>query len=568
MKLTLCKKREAIIEEERHMLVLGGPGSGKTTVALLRAQKRIQTLELGQSILFLSFSRAAIRQVILRCKELLRPTERELITVQTYHSFCLEFLRTHGRLLNGKPVRVIFPSDEKVRKASFAGDWAAECLRLSASESAYSFDLFAAGAATLLERCKCLRTLISDRYPLIVVDEFQDTNDDQWRLVCALAEQSRLFCLADPDQRIFDYQENISPRRLEMLRERFDVADYDLGEENHRSPNSEILKVADAILNNRTPLPTSRDVSMLSYWPNVFASKVHASVAWMFSKLRHRGVAEPTVAVLTRTNPFLAELSFLLSEEHTLRGQTLRPINHDILWDAELSAASAGVVASILEWEIGGGPPAVRHTLTQLANFYRLKHSLHDHQTDADRAAQFDEAVAKIQQGRASRVNAVKGIVDAYNAAAPSVGEVVADWRAALQMLQHIPALDDLYRETRLVRLFRATDALATGLHQRWLESGTYKGASETVRRILEQERLLSIERDTKGCILMTMHKSKGKEFDGVVLVERSHSAPFFDERDGGPPYERSRRLLRVGLTRARMLATIVRPANAPPLVG
>jgi DNA helicase-2/ATP-dependent DNA helicase PcrA len=64
----------------------------------------------------------------------------------------------------------------------------------------------------------------------------------------------------------------------------------------------------------------------------------------------------------------------------------------------------------------------------------------------------------------------------------------------------------------------------------------------------------------------MNMHKSKGKEFDGVVLVEGAFKSGFFNEREK-PPFEPSRRLLRVGLTRARTLVTIVRPQKARPLV-
>jgi DNA helicase-2/ATP-dependent DNA helicase PcrA len=65
----------------------------------------------------------------------------------------------------------------------------------------------------------------------------------------------------------------------------------------------------------------------------------------------------------------------------------------------------------------------------------------------------------------------------------------------------------------------------------------------------------------------MNMHKAKGKEFDGVVLIEGAFKSSFFDERNEQPPFQRSRRLLRVGLTRARSIVTIVRPANARSLV-
>ena len=62
----------------------------------------------------------------------------------------------------------------------------------------------------------------------------------------------------------------------------------------------------------------------------------------------------------------------------------------------------------------------------------------------------------------------------------------------------------------------------------------------------------------------MTMHKSKGKEFDGVVLVEGQFRGPFFDSREKWPN-PASRRLLRVGITRARHRVAIVRPNGALP---
>lgn len=83
------------------------------------------------------------------------------------------------------------------------------------------------------------------------------------------------------------------------------------------------------------------------------------------------------------------------------------------------------------------------------------------------------------------------------------------------------------------------------------------------MKRILDQERLIAADRDPQGCVLMNMHKAKGKEFDGVVLVKGAFKLGFFDKRYEGPPYERSRRLLRVD----SRLATIVRPQTADPLV-
>lgn len=399
---------------------------------------------------------------------------------------------------------------------------------------------------------------------MIIVDEFQDTDDDQWRIVRALAMETVAFCVADPDQRIFEYRPGVDPHQF--LRKELAPAEFDLGSENRRSPNAGILQFADAVLRNRGPLPETSDVIIGHYWPDAFASTAHAAVLFTFSALAKRKIDSPCVAVLCRSNAFVAELSGILSEEHRFNGRALRPVDHDVVWDAELSAAAATVVASVLEWPAAPAEVAVARTLQRIADFYRVKNAEKSTQSAANSARQYEEGAAAVARGDMPRPKAMRALMAAHEAGISQVGDPVADWLAARRLLRDIDALSELYREVRLVRLFRATDALAAGLAERWLASGSYAGGSDIVKRILDQEKLISAERDPEGCILMNMHKAKGKEFDTVVLVEGAYKSGFFNDREP-PPYEPSRCLLRVALTRARTLVTLVRPQGARPLV-
>jgi DNA helicase-2/ATP-dependent DNA helicase PcrA len=564
-----CDKRLAIIGHDGHLLVTGGPGSGKTTVALMSAKQRRSLLGPGQRILFLSFSRAAVRQVLTRCKQILSRDERSCIEVQTYHAFCMEVLQAHGRLLSRRAARFLYPDAERLRHADFDGDWNVECRRLAREEGLFAFDLFGASVAELFERCSSACRLYADAYPVIILDEFQDTDDDQWRIVQALAPHTRIFALADPEQRIFDYRPNIDPLRLDSLREVIKPQEFDLGGENHRSPASDILSFANAVLRGRGPLPESKDVKLRPYYgANDFPATVHVAVVATLNTLRKRGINRPCLAVLCRTNQLVASVSGVLEEEHTYNNATLPPIAHDVLWDAELAAAAAHVVASIMEWPTDQEPSGVHRTLNLVARYHRLKNAEHPSKAAADAFRKAEaEAQRVLTPSARLRTKAAKELVAARAGWIAFVGDSVRDWRQARRLLWDIAPLRELYKEAQLVRLFGARDELATGLSDLWIAKGSYDGALDVVRRTLERQRLISTERDHEGCVLMNMHKSKGKEFDGVVLVEGTYAGQFLDAQREAPPYPYSRRLLRVAITRARTLVTIVRPRRALPLV-
>ncbi len=118
-----------------------------------------------------------------------------------------------------------------------------------------------------------------------------------------------------------------------------------------------------------------------------------------------------------------------------------------------------------------------------------------------------------------------------------------------------------------MVRLSKAGDPIAMALSELWAQTATYTGAVERVAAILDQQRLVGADRPPRGCILMTIHKSKGKEFDAVVIVEGYRGGALLKEAEA-PKYENSRRVLRVGITKRAACRPYRPPGRCHPLFG
>lgn len=566
MEVQLSETAQEALEHDCPVLVLGGPGSGKTTLSLLKAQAMLPALYPGQEILFLSFSRAAVRQVEIRCCDILRSEERRQIAVRTYHAFAMDILRAHGRLLTGHVPRIIYPGEEKLAKAVFDGDWDAEAKRFARDEGRYVFSQFAAAAARLVTGSASIASLLANRYPVIILDEFQDTDDAQWDLVKALSARSKTMFMADPDQRIFDYDPRVDPERLKHLRTHLKPAEFDLSGENHRSPDAGILQYANAVLTNR-PLPNTKDVITRSYRQDAFDSTVHAGVAWMLDSLRKAGIAYPSVVVLARTNALVGKLSTILGQEHNFNGQPISPVEHDVLWDADLTAAAALVVASILEWQSHPKEVALGHTFGRIAEYFDAKNAARATDSARQTSKRYRKAAGRARRGEVPQLKSAKALTASYDSGLVLQGDPAKDWVRARDLLDVGNDLSDLLANAKFVRLFRATDEIGNRLVSSWDLRGTYGRATDLVRRALNVVKLQSDQRDPRGCVLMTIHKAKGKEFDGVLLVDRQYQGAFFRDTDTEAQRAAARRLLRVGITRARHQVVIVRPHGVPPLV-
>jgi DNA helicase II / ATP-dependent DNA helicase PcrA len=210
--MELTDKQRAILRIQGHMLVTGGPGSGKTTIAILKAADIARAgLAPGQSVLFLSFARATVSRVLeaIQYEQRIPPELQMRIEVDTYHSFFWRVMKTHGYLVGlPRTMTILTPPGASIALADIRSDYgrklteeqksekknreAAERSRLAMEEGRVCFDLFADYAANILSGSQRVRLLLAARYPFIILDEFQDTNAGQWRVVQELGKHSAL----------------------------------------------------------------------------------------------------------------------------------------------------------------------------------------------------------------------------------------------------------------------------------------------------------------------------------------------------------------------------------------
>jgi DNA helicase II / ATP-dependent DNA helicase PcrA len=560
--------RRDILRADGHLLIEGGPGSGKTTIALLKAARTVENLEAEQRVVFLSFSRAAVRQVSDRVGEHLPWAFRDRLEIRTFHAFFMDFVRSHGSLLAGTPAVFLPPDAENPRKADHDGDWNAETREL-ARQGIYVFDQLAPVTAALLERSRALRRLYSDRYPVVIVDEFQDTNLDQWRVIQALSRNSTIICLADPDQRIYEgFVPGVDETRLQQAVDALAPKRFDLAGDNHRNAGSGILDYANAVLRAQPASPPDSVRELRYRYPVTPEQLTHRAILYLQAHLSQRLGRLPTIAVLAPSSAFVAGISEAISAEMPTADGALPAVDHELVWDPGLSAAAGFVVASILEWPALTRAEAIPATLRSVADFYRVKLAGRDSSGARSVITATENAVTAFMSGRPPRTNTGKAIIAAYDAGLQLTGRPVTDWQLARARLHETGAreLEEVFSKARLLRLLHATDALAWGLTGIWDGQSSYPGAADTVRRILSEEMISGRPAESHPVTLMNMHKSKGKEFDAVIIVEGFHHDRLLDRSWDASRVTRNRRVLRVAITRARYNVLFIRPWDAVPL--
>ena len=568
----LSEQKQKLLSQDGNLLVLGGPGSGKTTIALIKAKYEIQKniLKSGQKILFLSFARATVSRVEEQISEMGFDIDiKRNIEINTYHGFTWEILKSHGYLLNGvKRIKLLPPPDAAAKLAEIKDEQelVKEKQRLFWEDGILHFDLFAEYSANLFVNSEILTSIYCDTYPIIILDEFQDTNYHEWLLIKRLGNRSRIIALADPEQRIYEFR-GADPKRIKDYIDDFHPSIFDFEKENNRSNGTDILKFGNDLLAGNINGNTYQNVS-IKYYANIpeVHNQVKLEVLLAMQRL-NKGTSEWSLAILVPSKQLMLQVSDCLSKRQNLKNGKSYPIlKHEVALEKEALALSAVLIAGLMEQ--GEADLEIKNRLIyHLVDYIRGRKG-------AGNITQADLKLSKVlieylNTGKvrgSSNANIITDCITISHECSQLQfsGNPSSDWILVRDIIKksNSEMLKSVEHDSLYLRLLHKGSVLQSGLSELWRERGNYKGAISLVRSALLQEHFSKTSTVPKGIQIMTIHKAKGKEFDEVIIYEGIYNSRIVYKPEDKNELYKSQRLLRVAVTRAIRNVTLMTPIN------
>ena len=592
-------QREAVLHTDGPLLVIAGAGSGKTRVlthriAHLIAERRAQPWQ----VLAITFTNRAASEMKQRVEELVGSPVAARMWVSTFHSACGRMLRrdaerigyrssftiydgadqvrlvkacmeeltldpkrfapraVHAAISNAKD-QLLTAQDYGGRVGSFFEQAVADVYeqyerRLQAA-NAMDFDDLIMKTVLLLDAVPEVRERWQEAFRYVMVDEYQDTNHAQFRLVSALSERHRnIAVVGDQDQSIYAFR-GADIRNISEFEHDFPNARVIALEQNYRSTQT-ILDAANAVIAHNTDRKEKHLWSELGSGDPVRLVECedeHAEARFVAAEIA-RAVAEGSsaseVAVFYRMNAQSRVLEDVLvrqgidyrviggpkfyeraeirdaiaylqvidnpADELSLRrivNQPRRGIGQSSIEKLAAHAASSGVgLADAIETVEGAGLGSA--ATARVADFRELVHEL--------RASAAELGVA----GLLERVLVITG------------------YRAMLEAERSIEAQGRMENLDELIGVAREYEQRG--------EAGA--GLSDFLQEISLFTDQDSLEQERSHVTLMTLHNAKGLEFP-IVFVIGLEEGLFPHQRsiDEGNE-EEERRLCYVGMTRAQ----------------
>src|SRR5881275_1369749 len=600
-------QREAVLATEGPLLVIAGAGSGKTRVLTYRVAHLINAVGVKPNeILAITFTNKAAGEMRERLEHLLGRSSRGL-WILTFHAACGRILRREAQRLGYRSNFTIYDQADQIRlvkhcleelerdpkrftprgihnQISHANDQLvgpaeyAERVQSFYDQTVadvyhlYQRRLFASNAVDF-DDLLMLTVDVLDRFPearekwqkafrYILVDEYQDTNHAQYRLLQLLAAPDMNVCaVGDPDQSIFAFRGADINNILDFERDFPGTRTIAL-EQNYRSTNS-ILDAANRVITNNRERKPKELWSELGDGEQVRVLEVedeHAEarfVAAGIAALVEEGFSGDEVAIFYRTNA----QSRVLEDVLVRQGVAYQVIGGPRFYErAEIKDAIAYLQA------IDNPYDAV--SLTRIAN--------------RPRRGIGDSSLARLQtwadaQGR-SLWEATEFAEEAGVAAAPL--RAVSSFRTLMQSLQsgalELPVSELVERTLERSGYLEALEAERTIEAQGRIENlqelvGVAREYQETAEEpslshFLQEISLFSDQDSIRGeeslVTLMTLHNAKGLEFRAVYLIGMEEGifphARSIEEQG----IEEERRLCYVGMTRAKELLTLTHASS------
>lgn len=597
--MQLTKKQLEVIEADGHLLVTGGPGSGKTTISILKAAQIAERhLRHGQKILFLSFARATVSRVVeaIEYEQKIPQAQKRRIDVETYHSFFWRILKAHGYLV-GIPRRLIIltPPGEAIALSGIRSGFPAmkltdqqkaakktaeeiERVRLATEEGRVCFDLFAPYVGDILHSSERIRRLLATMYPVVILDEFQDTNAQQWSVVQALGTFCRLIALADPEQRIYDWI-GADPARLDHFRDKFAPTEVGLSTDNHRSVGTEIAMFGNDLLKGKFRQQAYKGINIELYdpFPDPAMTKLVTTVYAIRTRLNKKAIKEWSLAILVPTKKMTRLVSDALREPPA----GMSEVPHSAVIDMEAIILGAEVIAHLLQPD--GNGRHFENFIDLMCNYFQGKGGGDPTQAALNEATSirkaYEDFLACQAAGKALRKNSVLvSMLAMYEQTRALVltGDPSNDWLAMRRILEDgaCKRLKDVADEVRNLRVLERGMQLRQALSQDWRDNGGYHNALSITRQAFVQEHFSANAKPESGVVVMNMHKAKGKQFDEVIVFEGwpriarrvivANLDRIVRDNDRTKINEQARQNFRVSVTRAKLATTILTPSNDP----
>ncbi len=594
-------QREAVTHGEGPLLVVAGPGSGKTRVITRRVAHLVRCGVTPWHILAITFTNKAAQEMARRVEESGTPSGA---WIKTFHATCAALLRRYAaragllpgfsifdtqdqrRVVRGVlremelPPGALKPAQVRARISRWktggtspdvaeaeAGGYferkQAEVYRAYenalAVSNAVDFDDLLGRTLKMLEEDAEVRERLQDRFRHVLIDEYQDTSPVQFRLASILAQPQQNVCATgDPDQSIYAFR-NADVRNILEFERNYPGARVVRLEENFRS-TAFVLRAADALIAHNRDRHAKRLVATREEGEKVRvigAADEHAeglALADAVLGAYGKGVPYKDMAIFYRVNAQSRAI------ETALRG---RGVPYMIVKGVEFYQRAE--VKDLVAYLKVLANPSDRESMVRVLTTPRRGVGAKTIERMWAMAREYGWTARRALLGAADsgefRKQATLALRDLDHllttlecGVTGSVAELVRD---AITHLRYEEYLKKAYPEDWQDRVENVRELIGGAE-----EYDALSGAESTLRDFLHQVSLVAdadqYDPDMPRVALMTLHSAKGLEFGHVYVagVERE-LLPHARSTDDENGIEEERRLLFVGMTRAKDRLTL-----------